>query len=235
MKICICDDDIIIREKIKELLQKNADINEIIDITAVSCGEELLELFGTQKQPDIVFLDIEMNGINGLETAERIREKSESVIIIFVSAHPSYVFDSFSFDALYFLCKPLKEEEFVTVMARANEKYKRTRARLTIRWHGERYSIPVNDIRYIEGYNRHIMVHTASESFEAVGRLSDVYQLLSFHGFVSVHQGYIVNMKYIRIFKNDAIILHGNKTIPVSLRKRQQALKIYDDYIQKRM
>ncbi len=235
MKICICDDDILVRENIDALLRRNSDLSDVMEIYSVSCGEELLALLGTDKQPDIVFLDIEMEGINGLEAAEKIRGKSENIIIVFVSAHPSYVFDTFRYDTLYFLCKPFKEDEFCDVLNRIREKFKRNNARLKIRWHGDRYSIPVNDIRYVEGYNRHIIVHTAKESVEAVGRLSEVYSFLAYHGFVCVHQGYIVNMNYIRIFKNDEIILQGNKKVPVSMRKRQQALKIYDEFIQKRM
>ena len=235
MKICICDDDLYIHGKIEKLIEKNINAPSSVEVIKASSGEELLILFGTDKKPDIIFLDIEMQGMNGIMTAEKIREISENTILIFVSGYSEFVFETFRLDALHFIRKPISEKEFDEVFARAMLRYNTLNESVTIRWQGERVSVPIDKIICVEGYNRHIIIHTVKEKYEAVGRLRDIFSNIESHGFVYVHQGYIVNMNYIRRFGTEEIILHGGMIVPVSVRKRQQALQRYDDFIQKRM
>ncbi len=235
MNICICDDDLTIHEKIEQLIKNHTQTPSDVSICKATGSAELMKLFGTAKKPDIVFLDIEMPRMNGIQTAEKIREISKKTILIFVSSHTQYVFDTFRLDAFHFLRKPITLTEFNDVFGRALNKHKTCNAEVSLRFQGERCTLPIDSITYVEGYNRHIMLHTENENFESVGRLRDIFPELEMHGFIYVHQGYIVNMNYIRHFRQDEIILQGGKSVPVSVRKRQTALKLYDEFIQKRM
>lgn len=235
MKICICDDDLHIHNKIEQLIEKHVDAPSCVTVTKAFSGEELLRHYDSGDKPDMVFLDIEMNGISGIVTAEKIRELSDRTILIFVSSHSEFVFDAFRLDALHFLRKPVSEDEFREVFSRAMLRFNTLNASVTIRWHGERFSVPIDTVVCVEGYNRHIMLHTQKEHYEAVGKLSDMFVSLESHGFVYVHQGYIVNMNHIRHFGQESILLQGGMRVPVSVRKRQNALRAYDEFIQKRM
>lgn len=234
MKICICDDDKAIHEQLNKLLCSYFDNSPCYDLTSFASGEALLNLYRRGVSFDIIFLDIEMGTLSGLETAEEIRRIDSKAIIIFVSSHQNYVFDSFKVNALHYIVKPIRTIEFKDVFNRAISKYNQLNSTLNLKWHSERYSICINDIMYVEGYNRHVIVHTRKEDFEAIGKISDKLKELEPHGFVQVHQGFIVNMNKIKRFDMEDIILKDGTKVMVSVRKRTEALRIYDKFIQER-
>lgn len=233
MKICICDDDSFSVREIRNLLLPFGAEAEGFEVSDFSCGEELLEYYKNGIGFDIAFIDIEMKGMNGIEVAERIREYAPSTIIIFISSYSSYVFEAFRIEALHFLVKPVKENEFNEVFTRAMKKYTSVNASVVLKWESVRNKIPVNQISYVEGYRRHLTVHTAEGVFESVGKISEIYEFLKPHGFVRVHQGFVVNMNYIKNFKSDEIELTDGSRVAVSVRKKQEALKAYDIFIRK--
>ena len=233
MKICICDDDNFSVSEIRSLLKPFRTESDAFDVSDFSCGEELIESYKNGRGFDIVFIDIEMKGMNGIEAAERIREIAPETIIIFVSGHPGYIFEAFRIEALHFLVKPIKKREFTDVFARAMKKYTSLNASVILKWESVRNKIAINKISYVEGYRRHLIVHTANGVYEAVGKISEIYELLKPHGFVRVHQGFIVNMNYIQSFTTNEVELTDGSKVAVSVRKKQEALKAYDIFIRK--
>lgn len=231
MKICICDDDSFFIEEIRNRLSQLQTESECFSVSDFRGTEELLEFYKNGGYSDILFIDIEMDGINGIEAAEIIRALSPRTIIIFVSAHSDYIFDAFRLEALHFLVKPVKDSDFSEVFGRALNKYRAVNASIVLRWESTRNKIEIDKISFVEGYRRHLSVHTAGGVFEAVGKMSEIQQLLSPHGFVRVHQGFIVNMHYIKCFGINEIELTDGSRVPVSVRKRQDALKVYDNFI----
>lgn len=233
MKICICDDDDFMHQEIRNNLQPFFTESGLPQITDLFSGEELVECYSLPIGFDIIFLDIEMGKLNGIETATEIRKHSPEAIIIFVSSHKNYVFDAFRCEAFHFLVKPIKQDEFDDVFNRAlykhrvmNEKYHICRKNL-------RQALPIGDITYIEGYKRWLKVHTAQEVYEHTGKVSDAYEKLKGHGFLRVHQGYVVNMRHIKTFGSTEIILKDGSVIPIGEKRRHEALQMYDKYIQK--
>lgn len=233
MKICICDDDCFIVREIRGLLEPFQTEAESFNISDFSCGEDLVEFYKSGGSFDIVFIDIEMKGINGVEAAETIREFAPETIIIFVSSHSSYILEAFRIEALHFLVKPIKEKEFAEVFTRAMKKYTAVNASVILKWESVRNKISINKISYVEGYRRHLTVHTAEGVFESVGKISEIYEILKPHGFVRVHQGFIVNMNYIKSFNANEVELTDGSKVAVSVRKKQEALKAYDIFIRK--
>ncbi len=233
MKICICDDDSFIIQEIRNLLIPFQTEENSFEISAFSCGEDLINYYNRGIRFDILFIDIEMNNINGIETTEIIRKYSQEAIIIFVSSHPNYIFDAFRIEALHFIVKPIKENEFNEVFSRAMKKFTSANTNLILKWERERNKISINKISFVEGYRRHLTVHTAEGIFESVGKISEIYEILKPHGFVRVHQGFLVNMHHIKNFKANEIELTDGSKVAVSVRKKQEALKIYDVFIRK--
>lgn len=232
MKICICDDDSFFIEEIENRLSYFCT-DEVFDISRFSSAEELLRCSKSGESFDIVFIDIEMKGTNGIEAAEKIREISPETIIIFVSDYSDYIFEAFRIEALHFLVKPIRDDAFTEVFTRAMKKYTSVNASIILKWESTRSKIAINKISYVEGYRRHLTVHTANAIYEAVGKISEIQDILSPHGFVRVHQGFIVNMNYIKCFGINEIELTDGTIIPVSVRKKQEALKAYDIFIKK--
>ena len=233
MKICICDDDKIIHQEIKDYLAPFFTEANAPSITDCFSGEELVSHGSTPNFFDIIFLDIEMGKINGIDAAAEIRKYSPETIIIFVSSHRNYVFDAFKCEALHYIVKPIKQAEFQDVFNRALHKYRVLNNCFPIKWNHTRSNIRISDIMYVEGFKRRLLVHTENETFNHIGKISDAYEQLKAHGFVLIHQGYVVNMHYIQTFLSDEVVLLNGEKVMVSVRKRAEALQIYDKYIQK--
>lgn len=235
MKIGICDEDSFFIREIRDRLEPFSIAEESFHVSDFSSAQTLIEFYRSGGYFDIVFMDIEMKGINGIEAAEIIRAMSPKTIIIFVSDHPDYIFDAFRIEALHFLVKPVGDREFNEVFRRALNKYRTVNASIILKWESTRNKIGIDKISFVEGYRRHLTVHTADGTYEAVGKLSEMQELLSPHGFVRVHQGFIVNMSYIKSFRTDELELTDGTRVPVSVRKRQEALKTYDNFIENQM
>lgn len=233
MKICICDDDRFTVREIRGLLEPFNLEDDSFSISDFSDGEALIDYYRNGGRFDIVFMDIELRGTNGIEAAELIKSLAPETIIIFVSSHSRYIFDAFRLEALHFLVKPIKSEEFSEVFNRAMKKYTTINASVVLKWESVRNKIAINTISYVEGYRRHLCVHTANGTFEAVGKISEIYEILKPHGFVRVHQGFIVNMNYIKNFNINEVELTDGSKVAVSVRKKQEALKTYDIFIRK--
>lgn len=233
MRVCICDDNEAVHREIKECLQRffvEADMPQITDFFQ---GEELVEHYSSQKDFDIIFLDVEMGEMNGIETAAEIRKYTSEAIIIFVSSHKNYVFDVFRCEAFHFLVKPINQEEFDDVFNRALHKHSVMNEKYIVSWKNNRETLVIGDITYIEGYKRRLKVHTTEEEYEHIGKVSDAYEKLKIHGFLRIHQGYVINMRYIKAFGSTEVVLTDGSIIPIGEKRRKEALQMYDKYIQK--
>ncbi len=233
MKICICDDDKIFHKEVKSFLKPFFNESNTPTITDCYSGEELISCSTSSDSFDIIFLDIEMGNINGIEAAEEIRKFSPETIIIFISSHRNYVFDAFKCEALHYIVKPITQTDFDDVFNRALNKYRLYNKCFPIKWNHTRSNLRISDIMYMEGYKRRLLVHTTKKTYDHMGKLTDAYEQLKAHGFIMVHQSFIVNMHYIHSFSKDEIILSDGQAVMVSVRKRAEALEMYDKYIQK--
>ncbi|MBE6748222.1 MAG: response regulator transcription factor [Ruminococcaceae bacterium] len=234
LKICICDDDILIHDILKNELLKYKNMLSEVEIEDLFSAEDLVKQYNHNNNYDIIFLDVEMLELNGIEAAEEIRKKDSKVIIIFISSHPNYVFESFNVEPLHFLVKPISEAEFKNVFFRAVSKYNTLNSVLSLKWQNERYQIKISQILYIEAYRRHITVYTENEYFEAVGKLSEMLKVLEPHGFIRTHQGFLVNMDFIKRFDISDVVLFNDKRIMLSVRKRTEALQKFNDYLMRK-
>ncbi len=233
MRICICDDNPATHQEIRNHLQPFFTEAEMPHITDLFKGEELIEHYSLQKNFDIIFLDIEMGGLNGIDTATRLREYTPETIIIFVSSHKNYVFDVFRCEAFHFLVKPINQGEFDDVFNRALHKHGVMNEKYIICHKNIRETVLIGDITYIEGYRRRVKVHVSDEEYEHTGKISDAYEKLRDHGFLRIHQGYVINMRHIRTFGSTEVILKDGTKIPIGEKRRKEALLMYDKYIQK--
>lgn len=233
MKICICDDDKVFHDEIKKYLLPFFSDSNLPIIADCYSGEELVSQSTSSDHFDIVFLDIEMGDINGIEAAEEIRKFAPDTIVIFVSAHRNYVFDAFKCEALHYILKPIMQSDFDDVFNRALNKYRLNNQCFPIKWNFTRSNPKISDIMYMESYKRRLLIHTTQKTYDHMGKLTDAYEQLKSHGFIMVHQSYIVNMHYIKSFSKEEIILSDGQAVMVSVRKRAEALEMFDKYIQK--
>ena len=208
MRIAICDDEKNIREFIAEKVKKQY---AKADIVFFSSGEELL-LY--DKQIEILFLDIQMNGKNGMETAKELRRKDKKVIIIFVTAIEDYVFQAFDVGAFHYLVKPIDDVKFADVFCRAVEEWELQHIHtgqpeekyVMINNGGIHSKVMLEDIVYAEVFNRKVVIHKLKDEIEYYGKLSDL-EALAGDSFFRPHRAYLINFKYVEKYNATTIFL----------------------------
>ena len=168
MRIAICDDEKNIRELIGNKVAKQYLEVEIVFFQS---GEELLL---SDKHVDILFLDIQMSGKNGMETARELRKKDKGVILIFVTAVEEYVFQAFDVGAFNYIVKPIDDTKFVDVLCRAVDEWhsQDTNVRepeanhVMINNGGVHTKVIIEDIVYAEVFNRKVVIHKLDDEIE---------------------------------------------------------------------
>ena len=229
MKVAICDDSFEYRIKIQNICQKAYKGNNI-EYRLFETGKNLLASIESGDKFDIIFLDIDMPEINGIETGKVLNEISPLVIIIFITSYPEYAVESYDCQAFHYLLKPFEEEKFITVFERALNRLGIIHQFHVIKRHGLPIKILISDIYYVEYSRKHVIYHMKNESIEVVDNLSNVYAKLSPCGFIQIHQGYIVNMDKILKLTKDTVILQNNCVVPMSVRKKQDVVVEYSKY-----
>ena len=179
IRIAIVDDEKVIREQIKKLIEKK-QTESVID--TYCSGEEFLR---AGRGYDIVFLDIQMDGINGIDTAKALRQKAEDTVLIFVTGVKEYVFDAFDVGAFHYLIKPLEEIKFSSVYDRAllevGKKKQHGMGQIFVKTRNRNVTLDQSDILYIESRAKKVDTTAWSCSCEPnieTSSLSDIKPLI---------------------------------------------------------
>lgn len=230
MRIAVCDDEKAIQTQLKELIQKRLFDAQI---TVYDSGRQFL---ADVLEFDLLFLDIQMEGLNGIETAKELRKITKETVLIFITGSKDYVFEAFDVAAFHYLLKPISEEKFVQVLARAVAEAERrtikSAKKLFIKTKQRNLSIPIEDILYIESQLRKVEIHLLKETIVAYASLKELESQLS-PLFYRCHRGYLVNMAYIAEYKKDCIVLANQQQIYLSKEKYGEFVKAYLRYLKK--
>lgn len=213
MQIAICDDEKEIRRMLAEKIQK---WYPKADLLFYQSGNELLL---SDKQPDILLLDIQMPEKNGMETAKELRKNNKETIIIFVTGLEDFVFQAFDVRAFHYLVKPFDDEKFAEVLqnaVRQLEDRKKTETanrkkevpRLMITAKGKHITVNLEDIVYAEVFDRKVIIHTMDSDIEYYGKMKELEKKAG-DEFYRPHRAYLVNFNFIR--KYDATTIYLKK------------------------
>jgi two-component system response regulator LytT len=163
----------------------------------------------------LVFLDIEMPGMDGITTAKKIREMDANVFIVFLTGHVEYALQGYEVSALRYLTKPVQEEKLLEVL-RHVDKSLESKKQISFRTDGEECLVSLDDLYYIEAQNQYIMIHTSEEEYLVRSSMSEYEEVLNGYGFFRVHRGYLVALgKIKKVGKAECVLVNG-ETIPVS-------------------
>ncbi len=230
LKIAICDDDNSQVEFTSYLINSiKADVN--FEIMTVLSGEELLSMKGI-KDLDIVFLDIEMNGINGIETAKEIRKLNKNAIIVFITGYKDYALEAYDLKAFHYLIKPISKDKMEKLMKdilrRKNEMdaYQEKEKELTIKIRDKLVKFKYDDIYYFEKYLKNIIVCSKEGDFKFIGTFKSLINQIDMRYFIQCNQGFIINKSKIFKLKEGLITIRDiNKEIPVSRAYKEDIIK----------
>lgn len=218
MIIGICDDDIVMREHIKEICKRMAGKyeNDDIVIETFSDGREVADC-----EPDILVLDIEMDGVDGISVKNIFQEKNRNTIIIFVTSHDEMMHQAFGINVIGFVTKKYLEDQLPVMLETAIKKVMST---VFVDGVDSRY------ICYIEAEHIYNILHLADGGEISVRMSSsELEEMLRGVGFVRTHRTYIVNLAYVDRIRDKTIIVN-EKEIPISSRMRSKIKHEYDKY-----
>lgn len=221
IRIAVCDDDAEMSDSIRTM---TADFfrgkNIEAKILQFSCGEQLLNY---DKNIDILFLDIQMHGIDGMDTARKLRERRFKGFLIFITVLKEMVFQSFEVQAYDYLLKPVEQTHFQRTMERLFISMQKTaEATLLIQKGHERHMISLEDIVYFEIFDRKVFVHLASsEVIDFYERIENLENKLD-DRFFRCHRSFLIHLKYLKSYKEGIAYMEGGKELPVSRLRRKE-------------
>lgn len=180
---------------------------------------------------DIVFIDINMPHMSGMEAAEKLRERDSVVVIIFVTSLMQYAVDGYKVGALDFVVKPVKYGSFVLTMRRAVESVScRLCKRITVNTPQGTVLLEANNISYVEILKHHLIYHTSDGDYDGYGTLLEVENQLADEPFVRCNACYLVNLRYVaEIFGYTAKLSDGTE-LRISHPKRKAFAAALADY-----
>lgn len=234
--IFLCDDDLQMVDKYIDLINYCAIKNEVtITISAFDSGEALMfHLFDSPNQADIIYLDILMGSLNGIETARQLRRNGCTSEIIFLTTTEDFVFEAFDTSPVQYLIKEFTSpERFEEVFLRAVLLTKEKKTQMFVCESGTaRKVIPFKDISYFEIWKRLVKVHhLKKEEFEFYGTMEQLEQQMRGKDFVRVHRSFMVNLQYIRKFQRPNLILKTGDEIPIGVTYAKTVDQVFSDYI----
>lgn len=228
LRRAICDDETDSRDSLRIQLEKiiNSESEDIV--YEFLSGERTVSFL--KKHPgeiDLLFLDVEMSGINGMKTAGNIREFDKSLMIVFVTGYADYVFDGYQIGALDYLMKPVTIEKLLPVYKRVRELLLQNEgANFVLKNTEGLYRFPYEDILYFYSDRRLVNLVTAKGSYPFYGKLDVIEEKVGV-SFVRIHQRYLVNEIKVRHIGNSSIIISGvggeTAELPVSRALKEAA------------
>lgn len=239
MKLAICDDDPHICETIEKYIYETIKSPALPEVERFNSGTDLLKRLQDDVHFNIFYLDYEMQGINGLETALKIREdeRYRDSLIIYISSHTNVIFSCLEADIFQFITKPINPDEFKRILLKAFERCSRLSDTLVISANRAEEYIPKHEILYIESIGRKIAIHTVKNEYTMYGKLDSIEQELSIapFSFVRIHKSYIINLDYCTLVSHRKVTLKNGRQLEISRSYLEHFQELYLKYKGRRL
>ncbi len=228
--IAIVDDDPKDAEHLKECVENYCRNNQLA--VMIHMFQDGLDLVRSSENHDIVFLDIQMKKLDGLETARFIRKIDRESILIFVTNMAQFAIKGYEVDALDFILKPVSMASIVYVLDKARKRLEGSggSAVFSLKTSEGTISLSVNDITYVEVFDHNLVYHTSKGEYTVRGRLSDAGQKLSPDRFVMCNRSFIVNLRHVSNVTSDYLMI-GDTRISVSKSHRKELMKRFSSFL----
>ena len=232
LKIAICDDEQYYRNKIHKLLDaylNNRQLEYRIDLYL--SGDQFLCRKENAVQYDIVFMDINMEKVNGIQTALQIRSFHSDTFIVFVTAFISYALEGYKVNAVRYIMKDTLNESIAECMDAILNKMSLKQVAFSFTGGGKK--LFTDNIIYIESRkHKSYFFYIESEivTYQIYDKLDHIEQQLSEYGFLRIHKSYLVNMKHIAKVSNYTAFLDVGKELPIPRLKYQTVKEAYAEY-----
>lgn len=205
----------------------------VIHIEQYKSAKQFLFVFDENQNFDVLFIDIQMPGMNGMEMAKKIRQKNQEIVFVFTTGIADYMQEGYEVEAMHYLLKPLDKEKVYHCMEKAIHKTK-TEEYLLVHTGEEIIRIPIRDINYVEAKGHGCIVRIQGKPFVTVKEnMTWMEEKLLSLGFVKCHRSYLAGIRNIHKIDKTDIYFDDGSTAPVSRRMYQQVNQKFIEYFKK--
>ena len=230
VKVAIVEDEDHFASQLAEYLKKYEKEHGVsFELVRFTDGDEITERYSGDY--DIILMDIQMQFMDGMTAAEKIRELDSEVVIIFITNMESYAIRGYQVDALDYVLKPISYPSFSLKLTRALERVdNRSEHTIVIQVSSGRLKLTSDMIYYVESDKHNLIYHTKNGEHTTRQKLSDAEEKLSAYGFFRVNKGCLVNLRYVDGDRDGCCIV-GDDMIQISRARRQDFMAAMAEYI----
>lgn len=221
-RIAVCDDEEEQGRAVGALISEwSRQSGYACQVRFYPSAEAFLFEYQEDRTCDILLLDIEMEGLSGIELAKRIRREDKRMEIIFLTSHFEFIGEGYEVDALHYLMKPVPEDRLMAVLSKAADRLAEEPPSVVILCEGETIRLYEKDILYVEAFLHYISIHTREGQYKIKESISAFAGKLG-ADFYRTHRSYLVSLKYIRKISRTSVMMENQKELPLARGK-------YDD------
>lgn len=223
--IAVCDDDKAVCTKIEDALIEYSKRHCMkINVDVFYSGESLLEHMEKGNNFDLLYLDIEMGPVNGVEVGRQLRRvyKNYSIEIVYISANDGYDRQLFEVQPLHFIEKPIDASVVIQDLELAIERRQRLGGFFKYQKGYDTYKVPINEIIYFESFNREIKIVTTKGAELFYSSLSEVTLNVAKYQFLQIHRSYLINYNHVSILRYSEVVMSNGTVLPISKSKREE-------------
>lgn len=230
LKLVICDDEKVYRSDLKKIIGTELELcGADYQIAEFDCGEDLAASAEIEDY-QILFLDIEMKRLDGIETAKKIRSRNKAAVIIFVTSYSDFVFQGYEVRALNYLLKPYDKEKLITVLHTAIDEIQLHRKQYyLIETRGRSVRLLLDSVKYFFSDKRSITAVTITDPHVFYGKLNEVEAEVPDY-FVRIHNRYLINLKYLQLIEGNSAVI-DTELLPVSRAFKQELSIAFAKYM----
>lgn len=216
MNIAICEDDILAAQDLSSMIEQwSGKVGRRTTCDAYDSAEQFLFQWPAHKKYDLIFLDINMGKISGMQLAESIRQIDESMIIVFVTRLKGYLVHGYKVNTFWYLFKPIQEGDCFETLAKAQVYIDNKSKNWFVMQIPNHYTvIPLDEILYFESDAHYVIAHSKRGGIRFRERFKDIN--LPYPYFCQCHRAVIVNMIHVYMMNRDKVQLDDATVLPVS-------------------
>ena len=231
LRIAIVEDNVSDANLLKRYINEFCTENQIhYQVDHFESGDAFLENY--TKIWDLVLLDIEMPGADGMETARKIREMDEETFLVFVTNMAQYAIRGYEVDAYDFVVKPVQYAPFCMKMKKLLGMMKmRQKKHLMIQQTNGMQKVFLQEIIYAQVCNHKLVIHTERGTVEGRGSLAKLEEDLKMYAFTRCNSGYLVNLRNIKAIEKDMVRMSNEDRLPLSRARKKEFLREFARYL----
>lgn len=219
MRIFLCDDDSTTLNQLSNLVLQYFTLNHMKSPEIISYSNGI-DLLADSSDKDIVFLDIEMPGMNGIYVGNELKKKNPNIIIFVVTSYSEYLDEAMRFHVFRYLSKPIDKARFSRNLKDAICYYNTINFKIPIETKEGIYTMYASSIVAVEAQQRKVLVHTTSKTFISIHNIDYWLNVLPRNTFFQTHRSYIINLEHVNDFDHTSIHL-ANYTYTAYLTRRK--------------